>query len=65
MIQGELEVAIVMGIPSLGPIFYEALVTQDVYLSGGALLMIAALIILGNLVADVLLAVLDPRIRYT
>jgi peptide/nickel transport system permease protein len=65
MIQGELEVAIVMGIPSLGPIFYEALVTQDIYLSAGALLMISSLIVLGNLIADVLLAVLDPRIRYT
>jgi peptide/nickel transport system permease protein len=65
MIQGELEVAIILGIPSVGPMFYESLVTQDIYLSAGFLLMISALVVLGNLLADIFLAVLDPRIRYS
>ncbi len=65
MLQGELEATIVMGIPTLGPILYQALVTQDVYLSGGSLLIIATLIVLGNLLADLYLAILDPRIRYS
>lgn len=65
MIQGELEVAIILGIPSVGPMFYESLVTQDIYLSAGFLLMISALVVLGNLISDVSLAVLDPRIRYS
>jgi len=65
MLQGELEATIVMGIPTLGPIFYQALATQDVFLSGGALLVIATLIVLGNLLADIFLAILDPRIRYS
>jgi peptide/nickel transport system permease protein len=65
MIQGELEAAIVMNIPSAGPMFYDSLVTQDIYLSAGFLLVISALVVLGNLVADVFLAVLDPRIRYS
>lgn len=65
MLQGELEATIVMGIPTLGPILYQALATQDVFLSGGALLVIATLIVLGNLLADIFLAVLDPRIRYS
>lgn len=65
MIQGELEAAIVMGIPTLGPVLVTALRSQDIYLSGGALLVTAALIVLGNLLADVFLAVLDPRIRYS
>jgi peptide/nickel transport system permease protein len=65
MIQGELEAAIVMNIPTAGPMFYDSLVTQDIYLSAGFLLMISALVVLGNLLADLLLAVLDPRIRYT
>jgi peptide/nickel transport system permease protein len=65
MIQGELEAAIVMGIPSLGPILYQSLATQDIYLSAGALLMVATLIVLGNLLADIFLGVLDPRIRYS
>lgn len=65
MVQGELEAAIVMGLPTLGPILYQSLVTQDIYLSAGALLMLATLIVLGNLIADILLAVFDPRIRYS
>lgn len=65
MVQGELEAAIVMGLPTLGPILYASLATQDIYLSAGALLMLATLIVLGNLFADILLAVFDPRIRYS
>jgi peptide/nickel transport system permease protein len=65
MIQGELEAAIVMGIPSLGPILLQALATQDVYLSGAALLLLSSLVVFGNLLADIFLAVLDPRIRYS
>jgi peptide/nickel transport system permease protein len=64
MIQGELEAAIVMNIPSAGPMFYNSLVTQDIYLSAGFLLMISALVVIGNLIADFMMAVLDPRIRY-
>jgi len=65
MVQGELEAAIVLGIPTLGPMFYDALVNQDIYLSGGALLVTSTLLVLGNLLADIFLAVLDPRIRYS
>ncbi len=65
MIQGELEAAIVMGLPTLGPILVTALRSQDIYLSGGALLVTATLIVLGNLLSDIFLAVLDPRIRYS
>lgn len=65
MLQGELEATIVMGIPTLGPVLYQALATQDVFLSGGALLVVATLIVLGNLLADIFLAILDPRIRYS
>jgi len=64
MIQGELEAAIVLGLPTMGPLFYESLVNQDIYVSGSLLLMYGALILIGNLLADILLAVLDPRIRY-
>lgn len=65
MVQGELEAAIVMGLPTLGPILYASLATQDIYLSAGALLMLATLVVLGNLVADIMLAIFDPRIRYS
>jgi peptide/nickel transport system permease protein len=65
MIQGELEAAIVMNIPTAGPMFYNSLVTQDIYLSAGFLLMISSLVVLGNLIADFAMAFLDPRIRYS
>lgn len=65
MMQGELEAAIVLGLPTMGPLFYESLVNQDIYISGSLLLMYGALILLGNLIADLFLAVLDPRIRYS
>ncbi len=64
MIQGELEVAIVLGLPTMGPLFYESLVNQDIYISGSFLLMYGVLILLGNLLADIFMSVLDPRIRY-
>lgn len=65
MVQGELEVAIVLSIPTVGPMYYDSLVNQDIYITGGILLMYGVMLVVGNLLADVLLAVLDPRIRYT
>lgn len=65
MLQGEMEASIVIGIPTLGPLFYSSLVTQDIFISGGLLFIYAALIVLGNLISDISLSLLDPRIRYT
>ena len=52
-------------LPTLGPLFYDSLVNQDIYISGSLLLIYGALILIGSLLADILLSVLDPRIRYT
>ena len=65
MMAGELEAAIVLGLPTLGPLFYQSLVNRDIYISGSLLLIYGALILAGNLLADIFLAVLDPRIRYS
>lgn len=65
MLQGELEAAIVLNMPTIGPLFYDSLVTQDIYISGGFLMIYGVLIVAGNLLADIFLAVLDPRIRYS
>jgi peptide/nickel transport system permease protein len=65
MVGGELEVAIVMSIPTVSPLYYDSLINQDIYITGSILLMYGVMLVVGNLVADVLLAVLDPRIRYT
>ena len=55
--------AIVLMMPTLGPILLTALQTQDIYLSGGILLISAFLVVIGNLISDILLSVLDPRIK--
>jgi peptide/nickel transport system permease protein len=45
MMQCELEAAIVLGLPTMGPLFYESLVNQDIYISGSLLLMYGAMIL--------------------
>jgi peptide/nickel transport system permease protein len=65
MMQGELEAAIVLNLPTMAPLFVSSLTNQDIYIAGGFLLIYGVLIVVGNLLADIFLAVLDPRIRYT
>lgn len=65
MMQGEMEAAIVLNLPTMGPLFYASLVQQDIYIAGGFLLMYGVMIVLGNLLSDIFLAILDPRIKYS
>jgi peptide/nickel transport system permease protein len=65
MVQGELEAAIVLSIPTISPLFYDSLINQDIYITGSILLMYGVMLVVGNILADIFLAVLDPRIRYT
>lgn len=58
-------VGIVMMLPTLGPTFLRALQTQDIYLSGTILLISTALLMISNLIADIILAWIDPRIVYS
>jgi peptide/nickel transport system permease protein len=64
IIAGAPLVSFVLALPDTGPLFLTALLDQDTYLSGAILLMYAALTILGTFLSDILLALLDPRIRY-
>ena len=65
MFQGELEAAIVFGIPTMAPMFIEALLKEDVFLSGSIMLLYGILLIAGNFIADMALAILDPRISFS
>jgi len=65
MVQGELQAAIVLSIPTVSPLFYDSLINQDIYITGSILLMYGVMLVAGNLLADIALAMLDPRIRYT
>jgi peptide/nickel transport system permease protein len=64
LISGSAIVAIVLNLPTSGPLLLRALMTQDMYLAGSFILMLAILTIIGTLISDILLALLDPRIRY-
>ena len=64
MISGSIIIGVVLSIPSVGPIFLRALTTQDMYLAGSLLLFMTVLLLIGNLLADIALAWIDPRIRY-
>jgi peptide/nickel transport system permease protein len=63
LLAGAALVEIVMSWPGLGRLLLNAVLSQDLYLAMGSFVMGAVLLILGNLVADILLAVTDPRIK--
>ncbi len=58
-------VGIVLSVPTLGPLFLRSLQSQDMYLAGTILLCMTIMLMVANLVADILLAWADPRIRYS
>ena len=63
LFSGSLIVATVMNLPNIGPLLLRALQSQDMYLAGSILLIYCALTVIGTLISDILLALLDPRIR--
>jgi peptide/nickel transport system permease protein len=64
LFSGGMIVEIVLNLPTAGPSMYDSLMGQDMYLAGAYILVIGALTSLGALVSDVVLAVIDPRIRF-
>lgn len=63
LIAGELIVSIVLNLPTTGPVVYNALLDQDMYVAAGIILILSTLTVFGTFISDLLLAVLDPRIR--
>ncbi|MCD6286216.1 MAG: ABC transporter permease, partial [Anaerolineae bacterium] len=63
IISGAPIVATVLSLPDTGPLLLTALLDQDMYLAGAMLLMLTFLTVVGTFVSDVLLALLDPRVR--
>ena len=63
VISGAEIVAVVMSLPTTGPLLLSALQSQDMYLAGSFLMFLAVLTVIGVLVSDIALAILDPRIR--
>ena len=63
LLSGSLIVETIMSYPGLGQLVYESLLRKDLYVVMASILMASALLVLGNLVSDLLLALCDPRIR--
>ena len=64
LISGVTITAIVLNLPTAGPLLLRALVIQDMYLAGSFILLMGTLTLVGMLISDLLLALLDPRIRF-
>jgi peptide/nickel transport system permease protein len=63
LISGSVVVAIVLNLPTAAPLLLQSLMAQDMYLAGAFVLLICALTLIGSLISDILLALVDPRIR--
>ena len=64
LISGEAIVSVVLNLPTTGPLLLQALLSQDMYLAGSFIMLLSTLTVVGMLISDILLAVVDPRIRY-
>jgi peptide/nickel transport system permease protein len=65
LVSGAAIVSIVLSLPTAGPLLLRALMSQDMYLAGSFIMLLSTLTVIGTLISDILLAWLDPRIRFT
>lgn len=65
LLSGELLVSVVLGLPTMAPLFVDALLSQDMFLAGSIVMILSVLTVIGTLISDILLAWVDPRIRAT
>jgi len=64
LVSGSVIVSVVLNLPTVGPVLLDALRSQDQFLAGFILLFVAVLTLIGMLISDLLLAIIDPRIRF-
>jgi peptide/nickel transport system permease protein len=64
LVSGATIISIVLNLPTTGPLMLRALLAQDMYLAGSFVLLLSVLTVIGTLISDILLALLDPRISY-
>lgn len=63
VVSGSVIVSLVLGLPLIGPVLYRALISQDMFLAGTIVLLLGVLTVIGTLISDVLLILVDPRVR--
>jgi peptide/nickel transport system permease protein len=64
LVSGAVITSFVLSLPTAGPMLLQALLAQDMYLAGAFILLLCCLTVIGMLVSDILLALIDPRVRY-
>jgi len=64
IVSGGTITAIVLSLPTIGPLLYDALLSQDMYLGGSSVMILSSLTVIGTLISDILLVLVDPRISY-
>ncbi len=65
IVSGATITAIVLDLPTIGSLLYRALLSQDMYLAGSSIMILTFLTVIGTFISDILLVIVDPRIRYT
>ncbi|MDR1566515.1 MAG: ABC transporter permease subunit, partial [Treponema sp.] len=63
LISGQTILAIVMDLPTVAPLLNAALRNQDMYLGASIIMILGALTMIGTLLSDIILAIVDPRVR--
>ena len=63
LVSGSVIVSVVLNLPTLGPVLLRSLLSQDMFLAGSIILMIGVMTVIGTLLSDILLALVDPRVR--
>jgi peptide/nickel transport system permease protein len=64
LISGATITAVVLSLPTTGPLLLRSLLNQDMFLAGSFTMLLAVLTVIGTLISDILLAAVDPRIRF-
>jgi peptide/nickel transport system permease protein len=64
LFSGSVITAVVLSLPTIGPLLLTSLLNQDMYLAGAIILILSVLTVIGTLLSDLLLALIDPRIKY-
>ena len=64
IVSGETIVAIVLGLPTIGPLVFFSLLQQDMFLAGSTIMLLSFLTVIGTLISDLMLVLVDPRIRF-
>ena len=65
LISGSVIVSVVLSLPTLGPVLLDSIIQLDVQTAGFIILLLGIMTVLGTLISDILLAVVDPRIKFT